>query len=120
MNNFNIDRLSADIDLLNELVEKKDTRIADLKAWQVISDDEIAALQGVINKRDERIAELEEEHEDFLDDLELGKDALAIRDLEQQIKAYARAEYMGPESIRKKANELRKQARGGDLVEKDQ
>ena len=59
MSNFNIDRLNADIDLLNELVEKKDTRIADLKAWQVISDDEIAALQGVINKRDERIAELE-------------------------------------------------------------
>ena len=44
----------------------------------------------------------------------------AIRDLEQQIKAYARAEYMCPGSIRKKANELRKQAKGGDLVEKDQ
>ena len=58
MTNFKIDRLNADIDLLNELVEKKDTLITDLKAWQVISDDEIAALQGVINKRDERIAEL--------------------------------------------------------------
>ena len=35
----------------------------------------------------------------------------AIRDLEQQIQAYARAEYMPPDSIRRKANELRKQAK---------
>ena len=77
MNNFNIDRLNADIDLLNELVEKKDTLITDLKAWQVISDDEIAALQGVINKRDERIAELEKSGNEM---------AIIIADLRAHLK----------------------------------
>ena len=90
MSNFNIDRLSADIDLLNELVEKKDTRITDLKAWQVISDNEIAALQGVINKRDERIAELEEERNELKCKLShsetMGELEQAKRDLEQQAK----------------------------------
>tara|TARA_R110002049_G_scaffold89772_1_gene225554 strand:- start:3511 stop:3777 length:267 start_codon:yes stop_codon:yes gene_type:complete len=76
----------------------------------------------VIQKQSKIITELEREKQVLTKQHDMWKqqwhelnDSLAKRDLEQQIKAYARAEYMCPDSIRRKVNELREQAKGGEL-----
>jgi len=73
------------------------------------------ALDNSKEQMIERIAELEESLRTVAQTRCVSYEDLAKRDLEQQVKAYARAEYMCPDSIRRKVNELREQAKGDDV-----
>ena len=78
-----------------------------IEAMQILAN-EIHSEDGIANAAIFEASERLDEQQKRIEELEQDR---AIRDLEQQVKAYARAEYMPPDSIRRKANELRKQAK---------